>query len=96
MDTLALLQLLQEQSAQIAAKARQGEWDSLPELQSEADAIVEQLRNKGGILPTDACAKQAAVVIKEILDNFAVAREIVGPWLEHVKPLLATFAATQP
>lgn len=96
MDALPLLRSLREISGQLAAKAREGDWDALPELQSRADGIVDELRMRGGVAADSPSSAEAAALIRAALDDFSAARESVAPWLEQVKPLLDAFSATQP
>lgn len=80
----------------MAAKARNGEWDELPDLQLRADRIVEQLRAVGGVNAADTPPAEAAAAITTILADFSAARDIIAPWLEQVKPLLDVLSSTRP
>lgn len=96
MDTLAILQMLRETSGQLAARAREGDWDALPALQAAADVLVDELKAQGGVAaPGSPVSPEAAALIGAVLEDFSTAREFVAPWLVQVKPLLDAFSATR-
>lgn len=92
MPTQPKLAALRSVSAQMAAEARNGNWDALPPLQAQVDQIVTDIQRAGGVKAAGA-GSTAADDLRCVLDDFAVVEEYVAPWLQQVKPMLDAFAA---
>jgi flagellar protein FliT len=82
---LEVYEAVSQLTDRMLAAARDGEWDTLSELERQCGALVAQLEAAGEAVPlaVDHRARKVQIIQKILADDRAI-RDLVSPWMTEL------------
>lgn len=89
-DTLmSLYQTMANLSEQMVLSAREGDWDQVTETEQQVARIAADLSARPTPEPRDEQDRtQRVMLLKQMLRNDAIVRELAQPWLQELSRIL--------
>lgn len=89
-DTLmSLYQTMASLSEQMVLSAQEGDWDQVTETEQKVAQIAADLSARPTPAPRDEADRtQRVVLLKQMLRNDAIVRELAQPWLQELSRIL--------